>query len=107
MTVSEEAKEIRSEVARLKPKRGRKYKQVFRRRVVDWYARALDSGMLAGDCVQATGLSLVVIEKWRDAERMLAATVVPKPTVPRATESTALVPVTIRGDELPFGPTIS
>jgi hypothetical protein len=106
MTLSEEAKEIRSEVARLRPKRGRKYKREFRQRVVDWYARAQESGMLASDCMHAVGLSIVLIEKWRDAERRIAATMVPSPEVPRPSASTALVPVVMR-DDLPFGPMIA
>lgn len=107
MTLTEEAKEIRNEVSRLRTKRGRKYKRLFRRQVVDWYSRALDSGMLAAECMQALGLSLVLIEKWQDEERRIAATVVPDPVIPRATESTALVPVRVRDDDFPFDPGIS
>ena len=107
MTLSEEAKEVRNEVARLRPKRGRKYTRTFRQRVVDWYRRATESGMLASECMHALGLSLVLVEKWRDEERRIAATIVPEPVIPRPTATTALVPVAIRGDELPFGPMIS
>lgn len=107
MTLIEEAKEIRTEVSRLRPKRGRKYKRLFRRQVVDWYSRAQDSGMLAVECMQALGLSLVLIEKWQSEEQRIAATIVPEPVVPHATESTALVPVRVRDDDFPFGPGIS
>ncbi len=58
MTVSEEAKEIRNEVARLRPRRGRKYKRAFRERVIAWHERAAESGMQAGERQRSCGLSL-------------------------------------------------
>lgn len=63
--------------------------------------------MFAAECMEALGLSLVLVEKWRDEERMVAATIVPDPVIPRPTETTALVPVTVRDDDFPFGPRIS
>ena len=107
MTLSKEANEIRGEVESLRKGPGRKYTKALRERVLSWLKRAKAEGMCEADWVQL-GIPLQRLFAWLDEERRIAATIVPEPVIPRPTESTALVPVAIRGDELlPFGPMIA
>lgn len=107
MTLSKEASEIRSEVQALRKGPGRKYTKALRERVLSWIKRAVEDGMrMECDWQEALGIPLPRLSSWRDEERRIAATVVPAPVIPRGTESTALVPISIR-DEMPFGPMIS
>ena len=69
MTFSEEAKQLRIEVARLRPGRGRKYTPALRRRIVAWGERAKASGMLEADCSQAIGVPQHRFAMWREAEQ--------------------------------------
>lgn len=107
MSLSKEAIEIRSEVQSLRKGPGRKYSKALRQRVLSWMKRALDEGWREVECMEALGIPLQRLLKWREEEQYIAATVVPPPVIPRPSESTALVPVAIRGDDLPFGPMIS
>jgi hypothetical protein len=107
MTLSKEANEIRSEVQSLRKGRGRKYTKQLRERVLSWIERAIDEGMREVEWMQELGIPLQRLLKWREEEQRIAATIVPEPVIPRGTESTALVPVAIRNDDFPFGPTIS
>ncbi len=105
MTVSDEAKQIRDEVAKIRPGRGRKYTRAFQQRVLMWFERARKT-MFESECSKAIGISLVRIEKWREAEQRRLSTVVPKPEVPRPSPTTAMIPVSIR-DDFPFGHSLS
>jgi hypothetical protein len=107
MTINEEAKQIRAEVAALNPGRGRKYTKALRERVLAWRERALEEGMFEVEAAAAIGVPIARIETWRKAKRELAKTYVPPPIAPRATTETALVPVSVREESWPFGPTIS
>ena len=106
MTLTDEAKAIRNEVQQLKPGRGRKFTKAMRRRILDWYERAKESGMLLGEVPRLLGVKLQKIEAWREAELRLAATVVPPPEIPKAMEATRLLPVSIE-DNFPFGPGVT
>jgi hypothetical protein len=107
MTLSKEASEIRSEVQGLRKGPGRKYTKALRERVLSWIKRAVEDGMrMECDWQEALGIPLTRLSAWRDDERRIAATVVPRPVVPRATELTALVPIAIDND-MPFGPMIA
>jgi hypothetical protein len=105
MTISDEAKQIRDEVAKVRPGRGRKYTRAFQERVVAWYERAQKT-MHVSECSKAIGIPVVRLEKWCDAKQWRAATRVPAPEVPKPSPATSMIPVTIR-DDLPFGPSIS
>ena len=107
MTLRQEASEIRSEVQALRKGPGRKYTKAFRERVLSWIRRAVEDGMWECDWMEALGIPLPKLIAWRDEERRTAATVVPAPVIPRATELTAFVPIAIRDDDMPFGPTIA
>jgi hypothetical protein len=64
MTVVQEAKQIRIEVARLRPGRGRKYELGLRRRIMAWLARAKQSGMLEVECSRELGVPPHRFEMW-------------------------------------------
>ena len=90
MTFSEEAKQLRIEVAKLRPGKGRKYTPALRRRIVAWVESAKASGMLEADCSQAIGVPQHRFAMWREAEPPMveSAETAPAP-------STALVPVQV------------
>lgn len=106
MTLNEEAKQIRAEVAALNPGRGRKYTKALRERVLAYMERAREDGVFETEASKLCGVPLARIDAWRDAERELAANYVAPPVAPRATSETALVPVRVR-DDYPFGPSIT
>ena len=107
MTINEEAKQIRAEVTALNPGRGRKYTKALRERVLTWMEKAREDGMFETEASKAIGVPLARIDAWRDAERELAENYVPPPVAPRATSETALMPVCVRDEFPPFGPTIA
>jgi hypothetical protein len=102
MTINEQAKQIRTEVSALKSGRGRKYTKALRERVLSWMECAIEAGMFESEASKTIGVPLTRIDSWRKAERELMENYVPPPFVPRATETTALVPVSVR-DDFPFG----
>jgi hypothetical protein len=104
---TKEANEIRSEVQALRKGPGRKYSKALRERVLTWLKRAEVDGMREVEWMQALGIPLQRLLAWREEERRIAATVVPEPVIPRPTESTALVRVSMRDEDSPFGPMIA
>lgn len=82
MTISEEAKQIRSEVLKLRPDKRRRYPGELRRRILDWVGRATAAGMMVHECSKAIGVKTWRFTLWRRAEQRS----------PRD-ESLALVPV--------------
>lgn len=107
MTLNEEAKQIHAEVAALNPGRGRKYTKALRERVLTYMERAQEKGMFETEASKLCGVPLTRIDAWRTAEREIAENYVAPPVAPRATSETALVPVAVRDEWPPFGPTIS
>ncbi len=101
-TTTDEAKEIRDEIAKLRPGPGRKYGPALRRRVVEWYRRAVEAGIELGEVQRLIGVPLPRVEKW--IEEVAAS--VPPPSTPSPGPHITLQPVVVR-DELPFGPLIS
>jgi hypothetical protein len=75
--ISDEAKSLHLEVARLRPGRARKYTPVLRRRILAWVDRAKQSGMLDIDCSNALGIPQHRFEMWRRYEQ--------RPTRPQRT----------------------
>lgn len=106
MTINDQAKQIRAEVSALKSGRGRKYTNALRDRVLAWMECAIEAGMFESEASKMIGVPLTRIDKWRKAERELMENYVPPPFTPRAMETTALVPVSVR-DDSPFGPMIA
>jgi hypothetical protein len=72
MTLQDEARQLRSEIARLRPDRRRRYSEPLRRRILDWVERAEASGMARARCVRLIGMNNV----WRisDWQREQSAT---------------------------------
>lgn len=69
MRLNDEAKQIRIEVARLRPGRGRKYTRALRRRILMWVENAKQSGLNESDCSEALGIPMHRFEGWRETER--------------------------------------
>jgi transposase len=68
MTILEEAKQIRSEVAKLRPDTRRRYPDELRRRILDWVQRAAAEGMYDPACGRAIGVTAFRFTDWRRAE---------------------------------------
>src|SRR5262249_62108642 len=60
MTIIDEGRQLRSEVAKLRPDKRRRYPSELRRRILDWVARAETSGIPIFECSKALG-----IKTWR------------------------------------------
>jgi hypothetical protein len=56
MTILEEGKQIRSEVAKLRPDKRRRYRDELRRRILDWVDRAMQTGLMDHECSKAIGV---------------------------------------------------
>ncbi len=82
MTILDEAKLIRAEVAKLRPDKRRRYPDELRARILDWVARATAAGVFEHECSKAIGVKTWRITLWRR-----------KPPAPP--ESMALVPIEV------------
>lgn len=93
MTIQEEGKQIRSEVAKLRPDRHRRYSEGLQRRILDWAQRANEAGLADVECARAVGLKTWRLKTWRRREGLQVAS---------EGESLALVqvelPVSIQAD---------
>jgi hypothetical protein len=92
MTIIDEGKKLRSEVARLRPGRGRKYDLGVRRRIMSWVERAKQTGMLEVECSRLLQVPQHRFEMWRkyehrDAVRREADTAEPLALVPVLTSA--------------------
>jgi hypothetical protein len=65
MTIHDEAKQIRTEVAKLRPDKRRRYPEELRRRILDWVARATATGQLESECAKAIGVKTWRFTMWR------------------------------------------
>lgn len=84
MTILDEAKQIRNEIARLRPDKRRRYPPGLKARIMDWHARATASGMFEADAAKLLGMKTWRITEWRRA---------PTQDATRASASLALVRV--------------
>jgi hypothetical protein len=50
MTITDEAKQIRAEVGKLRPDKRRRYGDDLRRRILDWVGRAEAAGVPESEC---------------------------------------------------------
>lgn len=92
MTIFDEAKLIRNEVAKLRPDKRRRYSAELQGRILDWVRRAMASGWAESDCGKALGIKTWRFRMWR---RQASA----------PSESVALVPIEI--EQVVPGTTIS
>jgi hypothetical protein len=65
MNILEEAKLIRNEVAKLRPDKRRRYPDELRARILEWVARATESGLLESECSRAIGVKSWRFTMWR------------------------------------------
>jgi len=68
MTILDEAKQLRSEIAKLRPDKRRRYPEELRQRILAWVARAVASGQLESDCSKAIGVKTWRFTTWRRLE---------------------------------------
>lgn len=61
MSILDEGRQIRNEVARLRPDKRRRYSPTLKARILDWHARAIASGEL----FEADAAKLLGIRTWR------------------------------------------
>ncbi len=69
MTITEEARELRARLVKLRPGRGKRYPPLLRQRVLDWVERAKESGLLEYDCQKLLGIPQHRFELWRQSFR--------------------------------------
>jgi hypothetical protein len=65
MTIIDEGRQLRSEVAKLRPDRRRRYPDDLRRRILDWVGRAETSGIPIYDCSKTLGIKTWRFQMWR------------------------------------------
>jgi hypothetical protein len=65
MTITDEGKQLRSEIAKLRPDKRRRYSAALRARILDWVGRAAASGMLESECSKAIGVKVWRFVMWR------------------------------------------
>lgn len=119
MTFLDEAKQIRNEVAKLRPDKRRRYPEELRRRILNWVERATDAGQFEHECSKLIGVKAWRFTQWRRLETRMAQaeaaarTAKAEPEVRTATveertaeaEPLALVPIAVSG--LAMGSAIS
>jgi hypothetical protein len=72
MTLLDEAKQIRNEVAKLRPDKRRRYPEGLRRRILNWVERATDAGQFEHECSKAIGVKAWRFTLWRRLETRMA-----------------------------------
>jgi hypothetical protein len=65
MTISDEGKQLRNDVARLRPDKRRRYSHELRGRILDWVKRATATGMTEPECAKAIGVRAWRFTLWR------------------------------------------
>jgi len=86
MTILEEAKQLRTEVAKLRPDKRRRYPDELRRRILGWVDRAVAAGHAESECSKAIAVKTWRFTLWRRLET--------RPAMHEA-ESLALVPIEV------------
>ncbi|MBX3161192.1 MAG: hypothetical protein KF773_41455 [Deltaproteobacteria bacterium] len=93
MTLLDEAKQIRNEVLHLREGAGRRFGSKLRNEILDWVARAEESGMKFPEACRAVGVMTQRVNDWRRGRR-------DRPTSRSARaareESLAMIPVNVR-----------
>jgi hypothetical protein len=99
MTILDEGRLIRNEVAKLRPDKRRRYPDELRARILDWVTRAAASGVTESECSKAIGVKQWRFTMWRRlplAQRETVALVrVETPSSPLA-QMTVVTPTGIR-----------
>lgn len=86
MTITDEGKQIRAELAQMRPDQRRRYSPELRRRILDWIARCAVAGIPECDCSRMLGLKTYRFTLWRryaaQAEKPLALVPIESPLLP-------------------------
>ena len=98
MTLAEEGNRLRLEIVRLGDPTTRRYTEELRKRVLDWVARAKQSGMKERECAELLDIPRQRFIAWRSDRSWRAAR-------QRPNETRAMVPVEVREESAaaPFG----
>lgn len=102
MTILDEGKLLRQEVAKLRPDKRRRYPDKLRARILDWVDRATAGGMTEPECSRFLGFKTWRFVMWRRkamrhaALELEPAAAEPAPQVQEA-EPLALVPIEVVG----------
>ena len=91
MTILEEGKQLRSEVAKLRPDKRRRYSEELRTRILDWVGRSRVAGMMEHECSKVIGVKTWRFSLWRRAVTARPSRRAPPP--PPKIESLALVQI--------------
>jgi hypothetical protein len=81
MTIVDEGRHLRTEIAKLRPDRRRRYPEGLRARIVDWVRRASAAGMSECDSGKVLGIRTWRFRSWRSEQE------------PSVAEPLALIPV--------------
>jgi hypothetical protein len=84
MTIADEGKQLRTEIAKLRPDKRRRYSAALRARILDWVDRAVAAGMLETECSKALCVKTWRFIMWRRSDERALKT---------ESESLALVPI--------------
>jgi hypothetical protein len=111
MTILDEGKLLRNEVAKLRPDKRRRYSDKLRARILEWVERATADGMTEPECSKFLGVKTWRFVLWR---RKAVRQATPKPETatpeprPLAQESEplALVPIEVTGLAMNAGLTV-
>lgn len=96
MTILDEAKQLRSEIARLRPDKRRRYPTDLKARILDWHARATAASMYEAEAAKILGIKSWRVTMWqRAATRAARATgLATEPLALVRVETPDLLPVT-------------
>jgi hypothetical protein len=89
MTIIDEGRQIRAEVAKLRPDKRRRYSAELKTRILAWVRRATAAGMDLPKCGHALGIRTWRFRSWQREEPEPAPLEVP------ASEVLALVPIEV------------
>jgi hypothetical protein len=72
MTTHDEGKQLRAEIAKLRPDKRRRYSEELKSRILDWVGRATATGMAESDCGRLLGVRTWRLRTWRSEEAAVA-----------------------------------
>jgi len=105
MTITDEAKQLRSEITKLRPDKRRRYAAALRGRILDWIQRVEEDGGTLLECSKFLGIKTERFKTWRMNPKKAKEAPVEGATSTsissEASESVQMVPVDIAIDE-PF-----
>ena len=97
MTIIDEGKRIRGDIAKLRPDKRRRYPSESKARILAWTRRATALGMLEAECGRVLGIKAWRISTWQRQDPMPRA---------EADEPVALVPIDVSPLTIHDGPTV-